>query len=49
MLGATLALAQYDPGLILKLNKRPGVIECRFSFIVSFGSYELSKNSKQIL
>ena len=49
MLGATLALAQYDPGLILKLNIGPDVMECRFSFIVPFGSCELSKNSKQIL
>ena len=49
MLGATLALAQYDPGLILKLKVRPDVMECRFSFIASFGSYELSINSKRIL
>ena len=43
MLGATLALAQSDPGLILKLNVRPDVMECRFSLIVSFGSYESAK------
>ena len=49
MLGATLALAQYDPGLILKINIRPDVMECRFAFVVSFGSYEVSKNSKRIL